>query len=168
MAVAIQREAFGDCFDEAIPLLRRHWQEIAHYPDIPLDPDVAKYHALDDADALRVFTARLDGKLVGYAVFFVNRNLHYRSSVQAVQDVIYVDPDHRRSTIGLKLLRYCEDALRMEGVQAIYHHVKAAHPALGKIVERMGYEIVDVIYARRLDAKREGKRVEIFHEPAEV
>lgn len=149
---SLQQETFDAFYADALPLLRRHWREIAHYPDIALDPDVDRYHAIEDAGNLRVFTARVMGRLVGYALFFVHPNLHYRSSVQAVADVIYVDPDHRRSTIGLRLLAYTEAALKAEGVQAVYHHVKANHAGLGKILERTGYDLIDLIYAKRLDA----------------
>jgi hypothetical protein len=40
--------------------------------------------------------------------------------------------------------------LALEGIQVVYHHVKAAHN-FGKMLERMDYKLVDLIYAKRLD-----------------
>src|SRR5689334_18451912 len=74
--------------DELLPLLRAHYLEIAHYQDIELDPDWDAYAVVQQNNALRVFTARQDGKLVGYCAFFLRKNMHYRKSLQAVNDVI--------------------------------------------------------------------------------
>lgn len=165
-ALTIARETFDDAYIDAEPLLAKHWREIAHFQDIPLEPDVTRYQQAEIYDLLRIYTARIGGKLVGYAVFFIGPNAHYKSSKQAVQDVVYVDPAHRNSTIGLRLLKHCEGALRAEGVQAVYHHVKASHPALGTILGRMGYVPVDVIYTKRLDVEtRVGQQTQ---ETAEV
>jgi hypothetical protein len=98
---------------------------------------------------LRTFTARdADGVLTGYCVFFVRHNIHYASSLQASQDVIYIDPERRG--FGAEFILWCDQQLKEEGVQAVYHHVKQAHN-FGPLLERFGYECVDLIYARRLD-----------------
>lgn len=150
--VTIQREALFPFFDEAMPLFHRHWQEVSHYLDIPLEPDRQVYEAADANGMLRVYTVRgANGDLYGYALFFVRRNPHYASSLQAVQDIVFVAPEYRQGTLGMRLLRVAETELWGEGVQAVYHHVKLAHPALGKVLERMGYQPVETIYTKRLD-----------------
>lgn len=154
-------------FDEMMPLLERHWKEVAHYGDIPLEPDRAMYLTAEANGALRVFTVRNDrGRLVGYAFFFVRHNPHYLSSLQAVQDVIYVETESRGRT-GSWFITACEDALRAEGVQAVYHHVKTAHN-WGKLLERKGYEAVDVIYAKRLDRPMSPQRAVVIDEASNI
>jgi L-amino acid N-acyltransferase YncA len=161
--ISIVREAFTRAlYEEALPLLTLHWREIAHFQDIPLDPDVERYITIESNDALRVFTARLDGKLVGYACFLLAPHSHYKGSLQAVQDVLYVDPACRCSTIGLRLIRHCNEALALEGVQVVLQHVKDAHPALGIILERMGFERVETIYAVRLDQPLEREPADLL------
>lgn len=150
MATTFQREKFDQCIAEAMPLLVEHYDEIAHYPDIELDPAMEEYRALEAIGNLRIFTARQDGNLIGYAVFFVRRNLHYRKSVQASQDILFVRKVNRAATIGWRLIEFCDEQLKSEGVQAVYQHVKRAHN-FGPLLEKMGYELVDLIYARRLD-----------------
>jgi len=141
--------ATRELMSEMIPLFDIHYKQIAHYQDIPLNPDYDRYLMMQDAGMLRVFTARSeDDSLVGYSVFFINHNIHYKDSLQAVQDILFIHPNHRGA--GGRLIKWCDEALAEEGVQAVYHHVKAAHN-FGPLLERMGYELVDYIYARRLD-----------------
>lgn len=150
--LAIAREAFTpELHAEMAPLLALHWREIAAFQDIPLEVDVDRYSAMEAGGALRLFIARQDGKMVGYACFVVSTNAHYRGSLQAVQDVLYVDPACRCSTIGLRLIRHCDEEMAREGVQVVLQHAKVAQPALHAILPRLGYQAVDMIYAKRLD-----------------
>lgn len=149
--VVYASESLADFYSEAFPLLFDHWQEIAHYKDILLDPDTTRYHALENSGMLRIYTARVGGKLVGYSVFIVSRHAHYASSLHALQDVLFVHPDHRRGRLGIRLIEHSEEQLRAEHVQVVVHHVKVKHLALAAILERKGYELVEANYAKRLD-----------------
>lgn len=151
-----QEQFRADLWREATPLLIAHWREIAHFQDIQLDPDLTLYHAAQEAGMVRCYTARDAGVLVGYAIFFVRTNPHYRRSLQATQDVLFLDPS-RRGLTGARFIQWCDEQLQAEGVQAVYHHVKAEHN-FGSMLERMGYELVDLIYARRLDGSNRGHR----------
>ena len=137
-----------DAYKEAKPLLEAHYKEISHYQDIALKVDQNSYMALEKAGYLRIYVARVDGKMVGYAVFLIKRNIHYINSLQALQDVLYIDPGHRGK--GLKFIAWCDDQLREESIQVVYHHVKLSHD-FGKALERIGYERIETIYGRRLD-----------------
>ena len=148
--IGYRREKVTDLWEEAEPLLEEHWREIAHYQDIPLKPDRAVYSKLEDRGQLRCYTARDDGMLVGYVVFFVCRNPHYSTSLQANQDVLFLAAQHRRGLSGVRLIRHAEECLRAEGVQVIYHHAKRTNK-VGDLLERLGYELVENIYAKRLD-----------------
>jgi GNAT superfamily N-acetyltransferase len=150
--VRYQREHMADIWDELLPLFELHYREIAHYQDIPLAPDRAFYLEADRLGLLRAYTVRaIDGLLVGYVTLVVRTNPHYATSVQAVADLLYLHPDHRRGRAGVGLIRYAEDQLRREGVQVVMHHVKIAHPRLGEILRRGGYIPIDTLYAKRLD-----------------
>ena len=141
-----QRESIADVREDISPLLVKHWEEIARFKDVPLDPHWEGYYAAERADSLRVFTARRDGALLGYGVFFKG-NLHYISSLIFTQDIFFVLPQNR-GIVGARLLRYCDEQLQAEGAQAVYHHVKKSHD-FGPVLERMGYVAVDTIYGRR-------------------
>lgn len=134
---------------EMEPLLKAHYLEIAHYQDIELDVDWQNYFTIQNMGMFRAFTARDgSGKLIGYNCFFVKQNLHYRKSLQAANDVIFIDKAHRG--FGAKFIDWCDQMLRAEGVQVVAHHVKAAHD-WSPMLERMGYEFQDKIMTRRLD-----------------
>ena len=68
-------EALAQVKREAEPLLQQHYEEIALNKDkIKLNPDWRAYAELDKINALRVFTARKDGKLMGYFVVIFGYN----------------------------------------------------------------------------------------------
>jgi len=143
------RERIHDLIDEIGPLLLENYHEISRDLDIPLDPDWERYKLIEEQGNLRVYTARdSDDLLIGYCAFFVNYNLHYKSSLQAVQDVLYTEKERRG--FGKKFIAWCDEQLTDEGVQKIYHHTKAKHN-FGPMLETLGYELADLLYAKRAD-----------------
>jgi mannose-6-phosphate isomerase-like protein (cupin superfamily) len=145
-----QEERVSALWDESMPLLERHFDEIAHYKDIALAPDQVTYEEMERAGVLRCYTARHNGELVGYAVFFVRPGMHYRHSLQAIQDVLFVVPERRVGTTGIRLIRFAEARLKALGVQVVYHHAKLTN-RVGELLVKLGYELVDQLYAKRLD-----------------
>lgn len=145
-------EAVTDAlWNEISPLLVQHWRELSAHLDIPLSVNRGFYEQADREGALCLVTARREGALVGYAAFLIRQNPHYQTSRQAVQDVLYVHPSVRGGRIGLCLIRAADARLRARGCQVVYHHVKRAHPILGRLLERAGYTPVETIYSHRLD-----------------
>lgn len=144
-----QREGIKTLWPEIWPLLFGHWQEIATWKDIPFDPDTDAYEALENARMLYVFTARAGDTLVGYAAYIVRTHLHYQSSKQAYQDVLYLAPAHRRGGTGRQLIEFADTELAKEEVQVVFQHVKTAHD-FGPLLERIGYTLVEKVYARRV------------------
>lgn len=141
----------ADFFEEIAPLMKRHYLEVAHYQDIPLQPNFDRYIEIEKAGNLRTFTARDEyHRLLGYAIFFVNFNMHYSDSLQAVQDVIYLEKSQRGHGIGKDFILWCDQKLSKEGCQVVYHHVKDKHN-FGPLLEGIGYRKVDLIFAKRLD-----------------
>lgn len=145
-----QREAVGSLWAEVWPLLCIHWREIATWHDIELDPNLEAYEQLEEIGALRVFTARIGDELVGYAAYVVRPHLHYQGSTQAVQDVLFIAPEHRRGRVGIGLIAHADAELAKEGVQVVFQHVKCAHD-FGALLERLGYSQVEKVYAKRID-----------------
>lgn len=141
-------ETIDAVLGEIRPLLESHWDEIAHFREFPLDPAWDEYRKAEDRGALRIFTARCGQTLVGYLIYVVGPGLHYQSTIQAVQDIYFVMPSCRGG-LGRRLLRFADASLKEEGVQVTYQHVKAKHN-FGPLLERQGYELIDLIYGKRL------------------
>ena len=150
LSATFARELVSQLWDEVQPLLEAHWREIAKHKDIPLSPNRVAYGMMETAGILRCFTARLDGLLIGYAAYMVAPALHYSTSREARQDVLFLVPAFRRSRIGAQLITFADDELRRDGVQVVHQHVKVAHN-FGPLLERLGYEHVEHIYSKRLD-----------------
>lgn len=143
-----QTEKLSDIYDEMIPILYEHYKEISHYQDIKLEPNLREYFKLENLGILKIYTVREEKELIGYAIFFVKHNIHYKSSLQANQDIIYIRKDRRG--FGRKFIKWCDERLKELGVQVVYQHIKHAHD-WSPILEKMGYEKQDIILSKRLD-----------------
>lgn len=142
-----QRETFPQAMREAGALLADHYKEIAWRQDkIPLAPDGSRYLALEKAGVLRVYTAREDGRLVGYSVYMVTTHAHYKETLYANNDVLFIEKQSR-GTVGLRLIRFAEAALKAEGVQVVMLHIKSYND-WSAVVVRMGYEQTDRIFQK--------------------
>ncbi len=141
MSLRIQEEPFSKWCREAVPLFEDHWREVGVDRDkIMLSIDFERLFLLERSRALSGFTARVDTRLIGYALFLCSRHLHYKEALYAYADVIYVAPEHRKSTgAGLGLIRFAERTLRGQGVAKIVYHIKLDHDFM-PVMQKLGYE----------------------------
>lgn len=136
--------------DDIKPLLELHYQELTlHKEHIKLDPDWKKYETLANANNLAVITARDNGILVGYSVFFITNHMHYKQNKMAMNDVLFLHPDYRKGMTGIKLIKESERALLNLGVIKIIWHIKFAKD-FRSILYRMGYVDEDAIVGKIL------------------
>jgi GNAT superfamily N-acetyltransferase len=144
-----QEESFEKCWGDVLPFLMAHHEEISKHNDFQLDPDVEKYRLLSDMGMYKVFTAKdkgIGGELIGYAGFFVSPMIHFKNNSQAVCDLIYVRPEHRRSGVGTKLIEFIGEKLKH--VDVIYYNIPAKMDWSGLLIKK-GYELHDRMYSRR-------------------
>jgi GNAT superfamily N-acetyltransferase len=140
----------ADVLEAIKPLLHEHWEEVAHYPDIPLQPNWPWYEGAEAAGTLRIYTARVRFALVGYCTYVVGPGLHYASITYANQDILFLEPEHRRGRTGRDLVRFTERELKAEfGHVVVLQHVKVKHN-FGPMLVRDGYEPIDTVYGKRL------------------
>jgi GNAT superfamily N-acetyltransferase len=137
---------------ELLPLAYAHANEITY--DItrsdPLDINEETYRALHDAGVLKIFTARSEDRLVGYAVYVLAYSLDRKYILQAQECGLFVLPEFRRGRVALGLLKYADDALAETGCDMVFYHSPAANPKFGELLSRLGYSRVDEVYARRM------------------
>ena len=142
-------ESIDLIFEEIFPLLKEHFLEVSANLDIELSPNRATYCALERNGAFKIFTARNNqSEILGYAAYFINHSLHYQTSLQAVQDVVFIRKDARG--FGKDFINWCDEQLKILGVQVVYHHVKVKHD-WGHMLEKSGYDFIEKIYSKRLD-----------------
>lgn len=149
--ITYQVEKLKQIKDELPSLLKLHYDEIALDRDyIPLDPDWAKYEASCERGNLFVATARNESQqLIGYSLFFVTKHLHYKSTLVASNDILYLHPDYRQGTAGIKLIKFSEIELKKLGVVKLVWHIKY-HKDFRNILYRMGYKDEDAIVGKVL------------------
>lgn len=149
--IVYAKECADSVLDEIVPLMIAHDQEIVD--DItrawPLEVDVDRYRLVEAAGMLRVFTARDEGELVGYATFMVVASIHRKSLVVAHEDALYLKPDQRKAGVARRLMDFAEDSLSAECVMVMYHS-PCGNPRFGTLLARSGYTKYSEHYARRL------------------
>ena len=141
-------ESLNQVRSEITPLLDLHYAEVGQ-KDLTLSPDWTRFAHLEVAGVLAAFTVRSGGRLIGYAVFFVQPHIHYSGSIVAINDVIFIHPGFRQGTAGLRLIKHAETGLRVRGVEKIYYHSKIGTP-LERLLNACGYDLMENIMARKI------------------
>ena len=148
MKLELQRERVHLLWPEMMPILDAGFREFDPMQDLPLDIDRDVYEALEEGESLRIYTARLDGELVGYAVFVVMRPPRRRYLTLAQQDVVHVIHPHR-TRVTKRLISFSERALADEGVKLVYHS-SSMGSRFGRLLELMGYRPIAQLHAKVL------------------
>lgn len=141
-------ERWRDLRSEMLPLLVRHWREVAlNHADVPLDIDEARYAHLDDVDALHILTIRRAGLLIGYHVAIISTHLHYASTLHGITDVYWIAPECRHGVTAMRMFQAVERELKTRGVRKLFTATKL-HMDQGPLFERLRYKPVERLYAK--------------------
>ena len=147
MDVSFRSEKIKDAIGEAKPLLQLHYDELAHYKDIPLNPNYEEYLLSEQLGNTRSFSVREGKELIGYAVFYIRPHKHYRSLLLSSLDVMFIKKEKRG--IGRSFIKFCEQMLKDEGIMVIAISIHAKHN-FGKMLESIGYELTDLTFTKRI------------------
>jgi len=143
-----QQEFLATAAEDAKELLKLHWEEIAVNRDkIKLNPHWEAYVDLEDKGQLRIFTARENNKLIGYFVVIIGINLHYKDHVFAVNDILYLHPSWRKGLTGVKLIKFAEKCLKLEGVSVMSINTKTHRP-FDSLMSYLKYDLVERVYQK--------------------
>jgi GNAT superfamily N-acetyltransferase len=148
--VTFSTEKYADVIDELRPLLSEHWAEIAVYPDIPLDPDYDFYDKANSIGMLVGYFIRDESKIIGYAIFIIAKHKHYQGHSWAMNDIVWIHPDHRNLGTGRKLVAHWEEALKADGVNVIHVNAKTAHMPLAYLLMDCQYVQIEAGYEKRI------------------
>ena len=144
-----QQEFYHQVKEELPKLISMHWEEIALNQDvIKLDPDWEAYEKMEQDGKLRIFTSREDGYLVGYFIVILNRSLHYKEHIHAMNDIIFLHPKHRKGFMGIKLIKFAEKCLKDDGISFLIINSKI-HKQFDAILNRMGYSHIENVFTKR-------------------
>ena len=135
--------------NELEPLFPLHYDELCVTKEFELDPDYDAYRTMAKAGMLRCITCRNDDELIGYIIFFIHPNLHYRSCKTATEDIYFVKKEYRKGRVGIKLFQYAEQVLRHCGVQRIVVNTKV-HLDNSRLFEYLGFRLTDKVFTKIL------------------
>lgn len=147
--LTLARARMLDIAGEVAPLTIEHFNEISPFTGLGLKPDIAGYCALEDQDALRVYTVRDGPQLVGYSTFILFRNPHSQDSLQAHHDALFVLPEYRQQAAGARLLAFSESQLRDDGVDVVYQSVSTKCD-VSPLLLAMKYTLINHTFAKQL------------------
>lgn len=146
----IRKATASEMLSHAGELFAAHWDEIALNKQVmALKPDGERYLAMEANGGLLILAAYQGDELVGYSVNFIMRHLHYADLNLASNDLLFVTKEHRKSRIGLQLIKATEQAAKEQGARLMLWHAKP-NTALVELMPRMGYGVQDIIFSKEL------------------
>ncbi len=143
---------YAEFFAEAIKLIKPHWLEVgSHRHVLSLNPDHARYMALEKAGMLHILTVRDSGKLVGYFFLTVMRHPRDQTWTLGNDELVYISPEYRESGVGLDMYR--EALKRLDDLQTnmAFFREKARRKG-GGFLRWFGFEPVETVSAKILRA----------------
>lgn len=126
----------------------RHWQEIALDKDeVPLVIDWLALLNEERIGRFRVFTARLDGGLIGYISFRFFKPERYATTLYVTDDVFWMAPEHRKGLTGYKMLKAAIEALPRPCKLQFKEKLTFEDGRVGALLERLGLHATEVLYS---------------------
>lgn len=129
-------------------LLHLNWEEIESNQDkVPLAINWASYRDFERRGILKAGYLRKKGVLIGYTVWFLHEPMHHGLTKWAINDMIWLDPEHRKSLAGIWMLQEAERLLLEAGAKVITINTKVegvlasgkARDRVSRILLRLGY-----------------------------
>ncbi|WP_265111405.1 GNAT family N-acetyltransferase [Halosolutus halophilus] len=105
------------------------------------------------ADGLLV--ARVDGAIVGFASFSIERGSLELDATRGVLSNLYVEPAHRDRGIGTALLAAAEESLAARGAEELLLEVMADNEAARRFYRSQGYDSFRIGMSRSIADRSE-------------
>ncbi len=140
--------SFESHFDQMLPLMQSHFNEISYHTDYEFAPNKSLYIEAEKQGKMKLFVVKSGDSLIGYSTYFINKHNHV-AILQAHQDSIYLKPDYRRHGIGKVLMQFAENIFRSLGVSVVFVSVSDKYDYSDMLIP-MGYKSVEKVYARSL------------------
>lgn len=139
--LTIRMEDFETAWPDADALARNHFGEVAgdDEPNRPWNPDTALLKRVSKSGHFRIFTARVNEKMVGYIMWTLRIDPESKDLMIGVQGPWYVEPG---APVGaaLRLFRASIKELGRMGIQNLdlHHRANGRGSSLGKFFRRLG------------------------------
>lgn len=147
--IKYQAVNYRDCIDEIKSMFESHYDELSVTKGFRLNPDYEIYESADKRNTVKIILCKDDEKVIGYIVFFVGNNLHYKDCLLATEDIYYLLPEYRRGRIAIKMFNFAEDYLKSIGVNMIRYTTKV-HMDNSALFEYLDYNFIEKVFVKRI------------------
>ena len=138
--------------DGLLELVNRHYDEIARDKDrVPLAIDLEEYIKMEDDGRVKLFTAREDGVLVGYILFYFFCPERYRTTLYVEDSMYWLGPELRKGWNGLKFLSAAKQALPRPCKLQMRVKLSFANGEVGNLMEKIGLKPIEMVYSEFLE-----------------
>jgi len=143
--ITFQEESYKIMFTpEFENLMIPHYQEVGGFKDsdkIKLSLNWDMYKVIGENGNVVMFTVRNSGELIGYNFYIVSTHPHYKDTLIAEADSIYLTPQFRKGYTGYKLIKYSINKLK-ERVNAITLNMHVDH-SFESLAKRLGFNLLE-------------------------
>jgi hypothetical protein len=138
-----------EVFNEVSQMFEKHYEELSATKGFKLNPDYDIYWEADKRNTLKTIVALKNDEIIGYIVYFVGINLHYKDCLLATEDIYYLKPEYRKGLIGPRMFVFAEKYLKSIGVNMIRYSTKT-HLDNSRLFEFLGCNFVEKVYTKEL------------------
>jgi GNAT superfamily N-acetyltransferase len=148
--ITYQQEPLCKFIPDVNYLVDLDWKEVGR-PEAGyhLEPDWDLYQILESSGSLKVFTARSDGKLIGYFTVVISPSLHSKGNFVVSNDAIFLDPNYRSGLVGVKLFQFVEKCIQEDGFNQLQITFTNKFD-ISNLLARLGYDKVETKFEKRL------------------
>lgn len=148
--LSYQLEAWPDIVEELKPLFVKHWREIGvDHEACPMDMDYDMYESYHKIGYLKITTVRAAGKLVGYCMALLCTHLHYKSTLFALGDLYYLDPEYRNGAAGVRMFVEHEKNMRALGAKKMTT-ISKKHFDRSEMFSALGWSAQETVFTKVL------------------
>ena len=147
--ITYQQETLVTFLPESKPLFDKYYAEVAEL-QIPQGFNAEFYRHLESRNRLKIYTIRDNGKLIGFSFWVLFYPPHYKTSLTATSDMIFVLQEYRKGLFGYKFLKHSLNEIKKHNPQRILVGVKPNND-FGKILERLGAGHFETVYSFKLE-----------------
>lgn len=138
-------------YDNMKALLEKQVEELTTHKDImKLSPDFDSYKHLADRDLIYGVYAYLDGDLIGYSLNILSNHMHYADLICAVNDILFVDKNYRKSGIGKKIMDKSEEEAKNRGAGVFLQKAKPNTPLYNLLDKAEDYSVQEITFLKVL------------------
>lgn len=132
-------------------LLPEHMAEMNYFQKngAEFKPDYQRYIKGQNAGHFVLVTAKDEGVLIGYIVFFVDTHTRFQTTLYAKEDLYYVRPTYRRQGIAKKLFEEAEILLKEYNVDFMLATTKTYLDRSG-LLEGAGFECYEKVFGKKI------------------